>query len=1044
MTETQKTQTIPEPGREGGVSPDGGPEGSEPQEPRAEPMTPESVLKWNAYYDVYVVLGVLLLTFILSANRITHSSIWNQLTVGKEIARTGRPVTTNLFSYVEPAKSWVNIPWLFDWASALIFKAASDLSPVDVTDPSGSASKAEQVGAGALVALNALIRVGMALLILRIRRPGPGAWWAAVCAALAVALLYSPLGVIATAGTVSPATWGLALLALELLLIHRATQGSRLSAYGLAPLFLLWANVDVSFLPGLMILTAVAIGRVRPSSTDAPGAFPLPMALGVLAASAAVCLANPSVFRVYPAALDWLFVLFRPAGSAVSLDQLSFFGSKIREPNVVAAWRLLFTVYGVLVALGVGSFWLNRKRFNLGRFLAFAVVAVLWGTMLRFAGEFAVVLAVVLILNGQEWYHDAFGADGKPGLGWSVWSVGGRLVTIALLFFGVWDAITGYYGTRTGYTFGFGFDRDDYPFEATEFLKNAPIKGNVLNTLVKQGDALVYIAYPNRKTYIDSRSDLFSPSVNDRLQEVRRNLLADDEAAWKPFLDEYGVSVVMIQPSESPNTYRTLMESPRWVPFHDDGNTVLFGRADAQSAEDQAFFKAMRLDPALQAFKVTRGTPSPDRPPSDITWIDTIYQDKVLARPQPHAEAARRWLLGAAVLHGDTAAIPDPARCLMAIREARTALASKPDDTLSYRVLARAYRALMTQESALLAGMKLAPETAALLERIPPRPDQLMTRFRERVTALSYAIKTTPPPSDEAGRHELQELNMELSQLYASVNFLDLARDRLRVFESLDRHELSVEERTRLVQQLGSLDEQIKKIETRMNDMSVEEQAPPLRLALFAIENGAPGLALRELIEADNSASTPGLVKPRLLDLYCDVGAPDKAVEMLTSGQIEDPNFGTEPGESAMRQGRAYFLQGNTEYAATLWEKYAIPRLRHERGSKALAATTGLARGDVQEAARMLLDIPDKIALQSNWEFEAGICRLEEGMPVLAADHFTQALKLVPRSMYRPILAYYLEQIGRPVPPVGPAADTKKTDGETPARPKDAKPETAR
>ena len=44
-----------------------------------EPLTPESVSRWNAYYDRYVVLSVLLLVFIVSSNRITHSSIWADL-----------------------------------------------------------------------------------------------------------------------------------------------------------------------------------------------------------------------------------------------------------------------------------------------------------------------------------------------------------------------------------------------------------------------------------------------------------------------------------------------------------------------------------------------------------------------------------------------------------------------------------------------------------------------------------------------------------------------------------------------------------------------------------------------------------------------------------------------------------------------------------------------------------------------------------------------------------------------------------------------------
>src|SRR3954452_19649074 len=85
-----------------------------------EAWTPERVTYWNAYYDLYVMLGVLLLAFIASSNRITHSSIWNQLQVGRMIAAGSAPVTTDLFSYTEAGRPWVNIPWLFDLVHAMV------------------------------------------------------------------------------------------------------------------------------------------------------------------------------------------------------------------------------------------------------------------------------------------------------------------------------------------------------------------------------------------------------------------------------------------------------------------------------------------------------------------------------------------------------------------------------------------------------------------------------------------------------------------------------------------------------------------------------------------------------------------------------------------------------------------------------------------------------------------------------------------------------------------------------------------------------------
>ena len=1060
MTESKKTETPPKSDPEpNALAADGGDEAEESEEPAPQPWTTERVVEWNAYYDIYVMLAVLLLAFIVSANQIAHSSIWTQLQVGNVIGAKSAPVTTDTFSYSEEGKSWVNIPWLFQWSHAALFSVGREFSPSDPLDVPGTSAKAEQVGAGLLIILSAFARVVTALLLLGVRHRGVGKWWSAFCVTLAIGVVISPAGVmlggIARPAVVSPETWGLLLLSVEIALLFRATErGGKLAAYSLVPLFLIWANTDESFLIGLMVLAAVTVGRLQPRRREEKGPrhFAFPLAMGVLGTSVLACLANPSIFGVYPASLEWLISFFRQTAGALTIDQFSYFGNGIREQaskevgeQGALIWKQLLAYYLAYVGLGFLSFWLNRRRFNLSRFLAYTLVAVLWGVMIRFSAEFALVFAVTLALNGQEWYQDTLGAEGRIGLGWSLWSVGGRGLTLVALFGAVWMALTGYGLTASDGKFGFGFDRDDFAFEAADLLKTAPIQGNILNTTLSQGDALIWRAAPRLKTIVDSRRHLFGPEVYEKLDSLKKALRDDDVDVWKKELDALKVSVVMIQPSAAEITYRTLSRSKNWIPFHDDGNTVLFGRADASDPADLAYFKGNQLDPNLRAYKLAKPTPTVDRPPSPVTWMDNIFQSRALARPQPHNDSARRWLISN---EPDSAsgAMPDPARCLLAIREARTALASKPDDTNAYRILAESYRMLMIQESVLLDGKKLPVETTAQIANTPLRADVLMTRFRQRVTALSYAIQTTPPPLTEPAKIESARLHFELARLYVGVNFNDLARDRFQSAIDLAGRSLSPEERAQYAQQVAMLSEQVTEVQKRMNDMAVERQAGPLELALYAIGQGAPGLALHELEEADRSGTNPAVVKPQLLDLYCDTGQPDKAIEMLSSGSINDPTFGSEPGVSPMRQGRAYFLLGNPEFASTLWEKYALPPLRYDRGVRSLGATMAFMKGDTLASTAALLEIPEKIRLQALWEFDDGMCRLEQGLPEPAIEHLSKALTLVPKLALRPVIAYYLEKLGAPVPPeepvaaslVKPATDKPK-ETEKPKEPLSAK-----
>ncbi len=95
---------------------------------------------------------------------------------------------------------------------------------------------------------------------------------------------------------------------------------------------------------------------------------------------------------------------------------------------------LLRVFYLVVVALGLGAFLLNASRFSWSRFLPFVVLAVFWAILMRFNLYFGMVFAAALAVNGQEWYHDRLGTEGRLGWEWTLWSTGGRLVTLALIF----------------------------------------------------------------------------------------------------------------------------------------------------------------------------------------------------------------------------------------------------------------------------------------------------------------------------------------------------------------------------------------------------------------------------------------------------------------------------------------------------------------------------------------------------------------------------------------------------------------------------------
>jgi hypothetical protein len=1050
---------------------------TEAEAPAPEPWTPARVLEWNRYYDLYVAGFVVLLAFLGSANKIPagNSAIWSLLQAGRQISEAGAPVVTDRTSIAGDGQPWVNIPWLYEVSHYAIFQAAASLGPKgEIGAPAALVANArDQYGAGALIAVDSLARGLTALLLLGLRRKGPGLWWAALCSAMALGVTLGPAtieqvsatatgevvrsvrpwigiqigGIASPASVVVPESWGLLLLAVELLLLHQAINlGKAGRLYGLVPLFLLWANVDESFSFGLVILAASTIGLAIAARRDPARASSRPawIALGL---ALAATFANPSHVHGVMAAFDSMLkpiaalpkslgLVERPASFRSTFLFSTVFGPAGLD-EIAKTLRFYFLA---LVGLGLASFLINRRDFSVPRFLAFLAAAALWSLSFNaFTGTFALVLAATLALNGQDWYQRTFGVDGRMGIGWTFWSTGGRLVTIAATGLAIASGVTGWHGQVGDPQFGFGFNPDDFPFESAEAIRNAPIEGGILNTSLPQGDAIAWKAASKRKAYVDSRTHLYPPSVFDDLRELRTDLKNDDLAKWQPVLDRLKISAVMIQPKIgngqdlAKNTYAKLMGSPNWVPFYDDGTVVIFGRVDPKAnPADVAYFRANRLDADELVYKRPKLVAPWQRTPTPTELIDTVFQNRLLNRPQPHTAASLNWLEPANMPAGQLY-LPDPAHCLMAIREARAALSAKPDDSIAFQILYIAYQRLMAQESALIQGIALTQENIAKISQVTPLNRVLVNRQRQLMTALNFRLQTLTPartPDEQANK---ANINYALAQLYLQSGFLDLARDRLSLIadEALTSG-LSDQFLTNLNRQNQELGKRFEQVRTQMEDLAINRRASPLDKALFARGNGAPGLAIKELEDVNDAGGNVPGVRPLLVDLYNDTGQPEKALEVILNLNVDDPTLSSGIGTASYRQGLVYDLLGNYTNAAGLWLDRAINPLRTKRSMDAISAAQVLLAGEPIPAVKTLLDLPEKVNIQAEWELELGMTALEGGLPPeFVADHLQNALKLEPNLTARPVVAYYLEKLGKPVPPAPKIATPTPPPAET-------------
>ncbi len=1010
--------------------------------PTPEPWTGEKVSEWNAYYDLFVAAIVFLLAFFGSANKVTQPKVWNQLQSGRDIAETKSPVTTDRHSYTEDGHRWVHVSWLADlihyevYSLAVGFVQVDPSSQIDSNLPEVQQLKRqqmernEQYGAAALIGLSAFLRALTVLVLLRIRHKGPGLWWAAVCAGVMLGVYYLPrlgfaFGGIAQPAVIDGSTWAQFLFAVELLWLFRIfSQGRTWPLFGLVPLFLIWANVDESFLFGLLIFAAAAIGHAfmrkpvafkKPKEDEPETPWVCPKrALIFLGICAAICLVNPSIHLAYGAAVASLVPTLGWVSGPAIQEQLSYFGKTASsDPN--SSFLETSGFFLITAGLGVISFIVNQKNFKLDRFLVFVVAAGLWAITIRQQPFFAIAMVAILTLNGQEWYHGLVGTEGRLGSGWAVFSTGGRAITLLAFAAAITLKLLNAGISDQAPQFGFGFDPDNFPFESAQAIADAPLEGNVFNTRLPHGDALIWRASPKRKTFIDSRRHLFTNDTIQKFETLQRALRDNDVPTTRQLLKEHNISAVMLSIENSPRTYTALLAGKQWIPFYDDGAVAMFGQPEAP-ANDLAYFQKNRLDADNLVYKNPRLAPSNETLPSFTSDLDKIYKDRTISHSQSHSSAAMRWTRPLDV-SPETPYLSSPSQLIMAVRELREGLLIKPNDWRAYTLLAEVYGRLLTEESALIAGYPLTTNNIAAINSAQPQLALLGTRVRQVITTLNYAIMTTPPPSTADDFKALAALNMKLANYYYLMGCIDLFRDRIAAaLENLSMvKDAPTETVQNLTKQLMETNNQLSELSARLMNLPVDASSGPLQKADIAQRNGAVGMAIQALDEAKEAGMNG--VKPTLVDLLTMTGQPEKAMSVWTSGSTPDPYLSDGPGTAAMRQGRVFMLIGNYSSAIQLMARDAITELRYEDANKAPKATQSLIEGNPMLTVRSLLELPDDYAKLAQWEFEAGMACLEAGVSIdITAEHFTRALNFNPDLAVRPIIEYHLKKFDKPIP----------------------------
>ncbi|HLW65110.1 MAG TPA: hypothetical protein VKS79_07275 [Gemmataceae bacterium] len=341
----------------------------------------------------WLAAGILLvLAFLLALTPAHNSDLWLHLASGRALMDGSYRLGQDPFAPAGEQRAWVNHNWLLDVVTYQSY---------------------QHFGASSLVFVKAGLAVVLGLLLLQLGRLRQMGWHQVIGAGLAL-LTISPRF------SLQPAFISYLLFALVWLFLERPIRQAvqdhvplRFQSLWPVPvLMLLWANVDVWFVLGLVAIVATILGEViRTRVQNAPLRL-APLGL-VLIASVGACLVNPHHVHVFALPPE-IRALWESPGYPfealnLSLLQDRYYGTTLAHS---VGGMTCFVLAGLSGALLI----LNRRSASSLRlwplWLIFFTLAIL---LIRAIPFFAIVAGPLLALNWQDFaernWSDDFRSD---------------------------------------------------------------------------------------------------------------------------------------------------------------------------------------------------------------------------------------------------------------------------------------------------------------------------------------------------------------------------------------------------------------------------------------------------------------------------------------------------------------------------------------------------------------------------------------------------------------------------------------------------------
>ncbi len=285
------------------------------------------------------------------------------------------------------------------------------------------------------------------------------------------------------------------LLVLWIECLEKLTNGEVKNMVIFPVVMLCWANLHGGFVFGVLVWIAYFAGWLWDSWRDKPNRQVGRNLAFAGTASLMATIITPDLWHNWDAVLNnkSTFILNRTV--------------ETMRPNLS---DLSILPYTFLLALTFILFTINRKTVKASHFFLIIGFGIMSLLMARNIPLFAIVCAPILSNEASKYFSKlqtwekinkrfaGFGAISKH----SVWPI--TTIMIAVVYF----ASINLNNERSFYQ----FDPTVFPVDATAFLQEFPIQGNMFNEF-NWGGYLEYKLFPNNKVFLDSQSDFYGEPI---------------------------------------------------------------------------------------------------------------------------------------------------------------------------------------------------------------------------------------------------------------------------------------------------------------------------------------------------------------------------------------------------------------------------------------------------------------------------------------------------------------------------------------------------